>query len=189
MKQGINIVFCRFPSRGDCLPNRTPNMDSQPQATEQSAIELKKMAHYGSAKTNGTGNGGLSSGDELKDSLEAKELSLPVEEKKKDYGTSNGSSPSESGESSNGGEEGDEKGGKKKKKKREVWDNRFQFVLTLVGYAVGLGNVWRFSYLVSRNGGSKYALELVTIVASPGYEASNNRHLKLWGVLKYHPLY
>ena len=131
-------------------------MDSQPQATEQSAIELKRMAHYGSSKT----NGGLGSGDELKDSLESKELSLPVEEKKKDYGTSNGSSPSESGESSNGGEEGDEKGGKKKKKKREVWDNRFQFLLTLVGYAVGLGNVWRFSYLVSRNGGSKYMYTL-----------------------------
>ena len=52
-------------------------------------------------------------------------------------------------------EKEDEKGGKKKKKKREVWDNRVQFVLTLVGYAVGLGNVWRFSFLVARNGGSK----------------------------------
>ena len=56
-----------------------------------------------------------------------------------------------------GGEKADEEGGKKKKKKekREVWDNRFQFVLTLVGYAVGLGNVWRFSFLVARNGGSE----------------------------------
>ena len=58
-----------------------------------------------------------------------------------------------------GEEEGEEKGGKKKKKKREVWDNRFQFILTLVGYAVGLGNVWRFSYLVSRNGGSEYNIK------------------------------
>ena len=52
-----------------------------------------------------------------------------------------------------GGGEKDEKKGKKKK--REVWDNRFQFILTLVGFAVGLGNVWRFSFLVARNGGSK----------------------------------
>ena len=57
-----------------------------------------------------------------------------------------------------GGEEDGEKGGKKKKKKREVWDNRFQFLLTLVGYAVGLGNVWRFSYLVAKNGGSEWSV-------------------------------
>ena len=58
------------------------------------------------------------------------------------------------GEGDAEGEEKDEKGGKKKK--RDVWDNRFQFILTLVGFAVGLGNVWRFSFLVARNGGSKY---------------------------------
>lgn len=43
----------------------------------------------------------------------------------------------------------------KKPVKREQWDNMVQFILTLIGYAVGLGNVWRFSYLCAKNGGSK----------------------------------
>ena len=69
---------------------------------------------------------------------------------------------------SNGGHTEPEKGGEEeeedstsggedpKKPKRDQWDNMVQFVLTLVGYAVGLGNVWRFSYLCAKNGGSKY---------------------------------
>lgn len=41
----------------------------------------------------------------------------------------------------------------KPNKPRAQWDNRIQFILTLIGFAVGLGNVWRFSYYVKKNGG------------------------------------
>jgi hypothetical protein len=36
---------------------------------------------------------------------------------------------------------------------RQKWDNKLQFMLSAIGYSVGLGNVWRFPYLVQQNGG------------------------------------
>ena len=44
---------------------------------------------------------------------------------------------------------------------RESWDNKLQFLLATVGYAVGLGSVWRFPYLTQRNGGGESLCNLL----------------------------
>ena len=48
------------------------------------------------------------------------------------------------------------------------WDSSLAFIFAMIGAAVGLGNIWRFSYVLYSNGGGSFFIPYFTAIAIMG---------------------
>ncbi len=51
---------------------------------------------------------------------------------------------------------------------RENWGSYMGFVFAAVGSAVGIGNIWRFPYIVGENGGGAFLITYLIIIFTFG---------------------
>jgi NSS family neurotransmitter:Na+ symporter len=53
--------------------------------------------------------------------------------------------------------------------RREHWSSKLGFIMAAAGSAIGLGNIWRFSYVVGNNGGAAFVFIYILIALLIGY--------------------
>lgn len=56
----------------------------------------------------------------------------------------------------------------KEKKQNEGFSSLFGFLMTIIGFAVGVGSLWRFPYVCGSNGGALFILTYVIVIAIVG---------------------
>lgn len=44
------------------------------------------------------------------------------------------------------------------------WNSNYSFLMAVIGYAVGLGNIWRFSYILYSNGGGAFFIPYIVAI-------------------------
>uniref|UniRef100_A0A3Q2XLE0 Transporter n=1 Tax=Hippocampus comes TaxID=109280 RepID=A0A3Q2XLE0_HIPCM len=57
---------------------------------------------------------------------------------------------------------------KQDEQKEVKWDNKFQYLLTIIGFAVGLGNIWRFPFLCQTYGGGAFLIPYLIALVTEG---------------------
>ena len=49
---------------------------------------------------------------------------------------------------------------------RPAWTSKYAFIITTIGSAVGLGNIWRFPYVMGQNGGAIFLVVYILIIST-----------------------
>ena len=62
----------------------------------------------------------------------------------------------------------DFEGRNKNKSKRGQWSGRFEFLLAIIGYTVGVGSIWRFPIICAKNGGGAFLIPFVFFLVTCG---------------------
>ena len=49
---------------------------------------------------------------------------------------------------------------------RPNWTSRYAFILAAIGSAIGLGNVWRFPYVMGQHGGAVFLITYLVLITT-----------------------
>ena len=60
---------------------------------------------------------------------------------------------------------------------RGTWGSRFGYIMAAAGFSIGLGNIWRFPYLVGTMGGGAFVLLYIVIIALIGVPLFGREHI------------
>ena len=52
---------------------------------------------------------------------------------------------------------------------RDHWTGKFEFLLAIIGYTVGVGSIWRFPIICAKNGGGAFLIPFLFFLITSGW--------------------